>query len=291
MVKEIIETMEPRAWAFVRLAMATVLVLPIVFLQRHRWPARRLYPVLILAGGLGVFLNQALFTLGLKLTTPEHSAVINTSIPVVTLLVAVAVRQERFRWSKVIAIAVSLSGVLMLLRVDELLFGESTAALGDVWVGDLLTAANASSFAIFVVLMRHLARKDSGTDLDPIGATVFCFVTGSVMMGVFAAPELTMENLRVAVSSAIWPLAIFSIVGATVVTYALNNWALRHVESSMVTLYIYLQPVIATSLAIATGRAVPGPRFFVAAILVCSGLFWESVAARQRRRRRLAAPG
>jgi drug/metabolite transporter (DMT)-like permease len=290
-VKEIIETVEPRTWAFVRLSGATLLVIPLVIWQRHRWPARRLYLILILAGFLGVFLNQALFTEGLKLTTPEHSAIINTSIPVVTLLVAVAVRQERFRWSKLVAIVVSLTGVLALLRVDELLVGAAGEGLGDVWTGDLLTAANATSFSIFVVLMRHLARRDGDRELDPMGATVFCFVAGCVMMGGFAAPDLTAENLRVVANPGIWPLAIFSIVGATVVTYALNNWALKHVESSMVTLYIYVQPVIATCLSIAMGREVPGPRFFIAASLVCGGLFVESLAARRHRRRRLDVTG
>jgi drug/metabolite transporter (DMT)-like permease len=59
----------------------------------------------------------------------------------------------------------------------------------------------------------------------------------------------------------------------------------------MVTLYIYVQPVIATCLSIAMGREVPGPRFFIAASLVCGGLFVESVAARRRQRRRLAVTG
>ena len=43
------------------------------------------------------------------------------------------------------------------------------------------------------------------------------------------------------------PIKWVPIVGATVFTYLLNNWALGHVESSLVVLYIYLQPIVATT--------------------------------------------
>ena len=87
----------------------------------------------------------------------------------------------------------------------------------------------------------------------------------------------------------IWQIAAFIVLGGTVVTYFLNNWALRHAESSQVTLYIYLQTVVATSLATAMGKPLPGTRFFLAALLVGAGLFWESNAAARRRRQSLAS--
>ena len=64
----------------------------------------------------------------------------------------------------------------------------------------------------------------------------------------------------------------------------------RYAESSQVTLYIYLQPVVATLLALAMGKPLPGSRFFIAAVLVGGGLFFESYAAARRRRRSRASP-
>lgn len=292
LVKEILAAVEPRAWALVRLGSATVLLAPLLFLRRRdgrrRWPPLRLYGWLTLAALLGVFLNQALFTVGLSHTTADHSAVINTSIPVVTLLIAVLVGQERFRWSKALSIAIALSGVLTLLRVDELVARWLDAAAGDlgaVWYGDLLTAINASSFACFIVLMRRIQRDEA---LDATGTTVFCFVAGSVMMTVFAWPELDSESLAAVLRPGIWPLAAVSIVGGTVLTYLLNNWALQYADGSQVTLYIYVQPIVATGLSIAIGRQVPDTRFFTAAVLIGAGLFVESFAAARRRRQRLA---
>ena len=87
LVKEVLAAVEPRAWALFRLGSATLVLLPLVFVRRtdgrRRWPPARLYGWLTLAALLGVFLNQSLFTVGMKYTTPDHSAVINTSIPVI----------------------------------------------------------------------------------------------------------------------------------------------------------------------------------------------------------------
>src|SRR5262249_54080387 len=84
------------AWVFCRIAAATVLfVLLALRFARGRLPLR-LLPGLALASLLGVVLNQLLFTAGLALTTPPHSAVINSCIPTWTLVLAVLFGQERF---------------------------------------------------------------------------------------------------------------------------------------------------------------------------------------------------
>ena len=75
---------------------------------------------------------------------------------------------------------------------------------------------------------------------------------------------------------------MFAIVGATVITYFLNNWALRHTHSSQVALYIYLQPVIATGASMVVTDERPDLRFCVAATLACAGVLVQSTFARQR---------
>ena len=53
-----------------------------------------------------------------------------------------------------------------------------------------------------------------------------------------------------AVPGRIWALGAFIVVFPTALAYLLNFWALARVESSLVALFIYLQPLIATSLSI-----------------------------------------
>ena len=265
--KHVLAAVPPEAWAFYRIALATLLLAPIVALLRRPWPALRRWPALLVAAFLGVAANQVMFAEGIRRTTPAHAAIINTTIPVLTLCFAVLARQERFRLRKVVAIVVAMTGVLVLLRVDH--WG-SGASVEDTLAGDLLTLGNAASFSLFLVWMRAVAR-----DLDAMTATVCCFAAGTVMVWMYGHASLSEETLQAALAPDVWPVALFVVVGATVVTYLLNNWALRAVDSSMVALYIYVQPVVATTLSIALGLDAPETRFWVASALVCAGLFIE----------------
>jgi drug/metabolite transporter (DMT)-like permease len=281
--KVVVGTVPPRAWVFYRVATATLLLLPFLLWRwrQRRWPDRSLWGWLLLAALLGVCLNQSLFVAGMKYTVPSHSSIVNTSIPVLTLSFATAIRQERLTWAKTAAVAVALTGVLILLEVDHVLGGYH----GDYFFGDLLTLANATSFSMFVVLMRHLGRR-----VDPVAATMVIFLMATFLLGAYSGPVLEADSLQTTFGPPIWGYALFSIVGATVLTYLLNNWALSHVESSLVVLYIYIQPIVATTWQTLRGAPWPGPRFYIAAVLVCAGILLASIA-RRRELRRLGQAG
>ena len=60
----------------------------------------------------------------------------------------------------------------------------------------------------------------------------------------------------------------YVVVGATVVTYFLNLWAVKRVVATRVALYIFLQPVVAATLGVAVRGESLTPRFLVATGLV-----------------------
>jgi drug/metabolite transporter (DMT)-like permease len=236
---------------------------------------------------LGFAANQALFAAGMARTTPAHAAVINTSIPITTLALAVLARQERASRAKMLGIALALTGVSVLLRVDRLLVSDAAEG-GETLVGDLLILGNATVFSAFLVLMRKLAR-----DVAALTATAICFAWATAMVAPWSWPEISTATLAPLLEPGILPWALFVILAATVLTYLLNNWALRHTHSSQVALYIYTQPVIATALSIALGRDRLSLRFMIAAALVFGGIalpLTASRAARPPRDPRAASP-
>ncbi len=269
-IKILLEEVSTRAWVFLRIASATMIILPIAWLSRRPAPPVDTRWYLVLAAFLGVVLNQVLFAEGLERTTPAHSSVINCSIPVLTLCIAALVHQERFTVRKIMAVGVALTGVLILLEADRLLL--EGRSLQETMVGDLLTLGNATAFSVFLVLMRSL-----GNRVDPLMATAFCFVVGTVIIGAYGGPAVDAENVRALVSPRVLPLALFGVLACTVLVYFLNYWALHHTHSSQVALYIYLQPVVATGLWILIGRDEPGFRFYLAGVLVFCGLLLQSV--------------
>jgi drug/metabolite transporter (DMT)-like permease len=72
----------------------------------------------------------------------------------------------------------------------------------------------------------------------------------------------------------------YTIILATVVTYSLNYYALGRVPSSQVALFIYLQPLIATSTSNAVGRDVLSPRLLFSAALILGGIALTAISYR-----------
>lgn len=223
----------PLAWAAIRVAAAGI-ILGAVALAAGRWrvPARDL-PKLAGLACLGVVFNQVFFVIGLRDTTPTQSALVNTSIPVVTLLLACLLRHEKLGWRKALGIALALAGVgtLLLPRAH---------AEGAAWQrGNALVFANAVSFSLFLALSRPLMKRT-----DAVAATAWLFAFGAVFTNLAMLPFWKGLPLR-AVAPGIWGYGAAIILFATVVTYLLNSWALRRAPASTVAVYIYVQPLIA----------------------------------------------
>jgi drug/metabolite transporter (DMT)-like permease len=270
--KLVLAAVPARSWVFCRIAAATAVfaVLALAARRGRRGPPLRLVPGLALAALLGIVLNQVLFTLGLARTTPAHSAVINACIPTWTLVLAALSGQERLSARKVLAVLIAFAGVAVLLRVDELLAG-GAAWSHEQLVGDLLTWANGVSFALHLILLRRL-----GANLDPLLSTAAMFTMATLMVAAWSLPALTAGDLAAATTMPTLGYALYGVLFATVLTYFMNTWALRHAASSQVALWINAQPLVAVAIGPFFAQPTPDWRFFAALALVATGLVLQT---------------
>ncbi len=260
--KVVVETVPPKAWAFLRVASAALILLAI---ERARPGRPRVAPSdmarFALFALFGVVINQICFTEGIHRTTPSHSALINTLIPVSTFVFALVLRTEKLSWRKGAGLLLAFSGVLVLLRVHQFSFA-------DRWVrGDLLTLANACSFGLFLVISRNVIRR-----YPPLTATTWIMVWGALGIGAVGARDLLRFDLSL-LSPSLLLIMVWIVLCATVINYLLNYYALARVESSTVALFIYLQPLLATLLSVSLGHEVLSTRFLASAALVFGGVF------------------
>jgi len=268
--KFVVETVPPRVWAFARVAAAALILL---LLDRLRRRAGKVAPrdmaKLALFALFGVVINQLCFTEGIHRTTPSHSALINTLIPVSTFFFALLFRTESISRRKGAGLAIAFAGVLVLLRVYDFSFDER-------WVrGDLLTLANACSFGLFLVISRNVVRR-----YPSLTMTAYMMAWGAVGIGAVGARDFLRFDWG-AVGPELYAIMVWIVLCATVATYLLNYYALARVESSTVALFIYLQPVLATLLSVGLGREALTPRFLVSAAFVFAGVFLVARAPRE----------
>jgi len=260
--KLVLEMMPPRAWAAIRiLGGAGLLALYNLLFLRRLPNSRGDVGRLALYAVLGVVLNQVLFVEGLSRTSPSHSAIINSVIPVATLAFAILLGRERRTARRLAAIVVACASVLLLLRIENFRFEET-------WVrGDLLTLGNACSFSVFLVLSRNLLRRT-----HPLAATSWLLGFGAVGITMIGAQPLAQVSFA-ALPGSFWWLAAYIIVCATALAYFLNYYALQYVESSMVALFIYLQAPIAATLSFLHKGEAPTLRFLLAGAGIFAGIY------------------
>ena len=113
----------------------------------------------------------------------------------------------------------------------------------------------------------------------PLTVITWIFIFGAIGLTPFGlAPALreypaTSANTHLALA--------FIIVFPTVIAYYLNMWALTRVESSVVSTFVYLQPVLTAMMAIPILGERPSVRMVPAALLIFAGVAISIQSARR----------
>ncbi|MHB8634639.1 MAG: DMT family transporter [Thermoplasmatota archaeon] len=205
---------------------------------------------------LGVILNMGLFMVGLQMTTATEAVLVITTIPVFTYAMAVLLGRERVGPTRAAGIVVAIAGVVTLVG-----FHPTHAA------GDALVLLNALSYAAFLVLAKPLTER-----YDALSLTTWIFLAGTlVFVPVGLAHGLRGELALLSVGGLLW--MAFIVLGASVLTYALNTLMLRHVASSTVAAFTYVQPVFTAIAAWLVLHEKPTWKLAPAAALVFAGVW------------------
>jgi drug/metabolite transporter (DMT)-like permease len=209
---------------------------------------------------IGIALNQALFLLGLRWTSPFSTSLLGATIPIFAAGLAVLFGKERLRLRTVIGLALAIAGVLSLIGV------------GSIDRGAILVALNSLSYAAYVVLSRDVVVR-----VGALRAVAWIFTYAAVLFAPFGLRAMIAE-LPVLTGRG-WMFVLYILAVPTIVAYLLNAWALGRSSATMVTVYIYLQPLIAAVLAWAQLGSGISKRAWFAAALILVGL--GVVASRQ----------
>jgi len=261
--KTITQTIPPRPWSLIRASSAGLVLL--AFLAIRRIPLPRgpgTFPRFMGLGLIGVAINQLLFVEGLHRTTPGHSALINTSMPVLVVLIALLMGRERPTPTRLLGIAITMAGVLWLVAPGALASNADATAFR----GDLLTTVNSLSYSLFLVVGKPVFARER-----TLPAAALLLLCGALWLLPVGLPGLVALDWG-AIGPRTWLLGAFIVLGPTVGAYALNTFALTRLDSSVVAFFIFLQPLIATTLSIARGYEKPTLRLFIAAAIVFAGV-------------------
>ena len=193
---------------------------------------------LLACGATGVAANQLLFFNGLNVTSPVNASIIMTINPVLVLVISAVLLGTSITARKLLGIFIGGGGAVALLILSA-----QQESLHASWQGDLMILLNAASYGFYLVLVKPLMAK-----YKPLTVIAWVFVFGAL----FVLPIGWQQAAAIdwsAFEPSHWQGVAYVVIGTTFMAYLLNIFALRHVQPTVVSIYIYLQPLLATGLS------------------------------------------
>lgn len=226
------------------------------------------YIKLFFAGMFYIVLNQGSYVIGLSFTSPIDASVICTSLPLVTLLLSYFIFKEKIGFKKIAGVITGGVGAIVLITSN--LKGTATdSSVG----GNLIVLCSQISVGIYLVLFRNLIIRYHVFTLIK-----WMFLFSSLVFTPIAAPDL-LNDLRNSFSLAVWLNVAYVVLFGTVMSYVLIIFAQKTLKPAVVSIFNYIQPLVATILALLIGNGVLSWIKLIAIILIIVGVTIVSVLA------------
>jgi len=232
------EFITPMGLVFYRILTASILffIFHAIFIKEKL--AKKDLLKLSLSALFGVVINQSFFITGLKYTTPINAAVLMVLVPIMVLLISILLKQEKNTLYKTVGVLLGATGTLLLI------FGKGQISFSGTLKGDVFIFINALSYSIYLVITKPLMIK-----YNPLTVVKWIFIFALIPitpLGYQDAMQVDWSSFSVE----IWLSFLYVLIFTTFLAYLLNAMALKIVKPSTVGIYIYLQPVLASIVAL-----------------------------------------
>ncbi|MDR2139966.1 MAG: DMT family transporter [Tannerella sp.] len=271
----------PLALTFFRFAgAATLFWIASLFVKREKVCRRDLF-LFFVASMFGILINQMAFIVGLSMASPIDASVITTMVPILTMLLAALFLGEPITWKKAGGVLVGAAGALLLIfNGNPLLSGSANRT------GDWLCVLSCTSFALYLTAFKKLILRYSA-----VTSMKWMFLYATVVSLPFCRRDIASVPWAALSPDGVIRIA-YVVVAATFIAYLLIPPGQKSLRPTVVSMYNYLQPIVASAVAVATGMDAFGWSKGIASLLVFFGVYLvtqsksraQLEAERQRRR-------
>ncbi|MBR2618740.1 MAG: EamA family transporter [Paludibacteraceae bacterium] len=217
---------------------------------------------IVAASMLGFFVCQYTFLAGIPYITPMDCSILTALSPIYTMIIAAIALKEPITWKKTGGVILSFMGIIYLIvsRVSLDSTAETTP------FGIIMLLLNALSFSLYLGIFKPLISKYS---VVTFMKWIFFFAT--LVSLPFSFNEIitldwsSISNIQLA------ELA-YLIICATFITYFLIPIGQKRIRPTLVSMYSYVQPIIAIAVSICIGMDTLTWQKVLAAAMVFGGV-------------------
>ncbi len=264
--------------AFFRFAFACIFLAPFFLSQTKKVKIKpRDLPKLVLVGIFIVTLNIGFFFSGIKLTDATSASVITLVIPILSVILGWWFLKEKIFLVNILGVVLGLVGAGVIIGIPQVFFGtiDSTKLLGY-----FLIFLASISFVIGAIFSRQMLKI-----YPSLVVTTFAFFVGLVSFLPMSIYEYLQDP---GWTERVTTLGIFGVIFmvllSSISAYFLFEWGLAKTSVVKADLFQYIEPLIASSLAIIVLGESISFSLILGALLIVSGVLFGTLAKEPRHR-------
>lgn len=224
---------EPFGFIFYRVTVSLILYGVMYFIFFYEKIDRKDYGRIFLCGIFGIALNQMMFFEGISHTSSIHGALLMILTPMFTFVLSHFLIKERIKWFKIIGLSLGAVGAIVLI------LNSSKSTTGASLYGNLCVIINAISYSIYLIIAKPLMSK-----YHPVTVIFLSFLTGWIWVAIFGFQEAKAVHFD-EIPIHYYLNFAYVILAATFIVYLFNIVAMKSVSPTIVSSYIYVQPLFA----------------------------------------------
>lgn len=231
----------PLGLSFARMFFSSILLVMIPLVTKDKERIRlKDYPLLILAGILGITCNQIFSIAGIAYTNPIHASLLNMATPILVSVLAAVFLKEGFGWNKYLGLSLGVTGAALLIISRS----HSESVHPATLKGDLFIVMGSVCYSTYLILIRNISSRYSAMTV-----LRFVFLFGTIFSLPFCFSEFyhakwdsfTLVN---------WYSVFHIVVLGTFLSYLMMNRGVIKWGPSRTGSFVYFQPLFGTLSAI-----------------------------------------
>ena len=231
------------------------------------------FPKILIAAILGFFICQLTFLYAIPRITPMDCSIVTSLSPIYTMFIAAIAIKEPITWKKSLGVVISLAGFIFLILNSV---SNSSGVTSTQPVGIVLMIFNSLSFSLYLGIFKPVITKYS---VVTFMKWIFLFTT--LMSLPLTAKEIVTFDYLSLNSTYVWELS-FVVICATFITYFLIPVAQKNIRPTLVSMYSYVQPIIAIVISIYVGMDTLTWQKVLAAVTVFGGVLLVNYSRTRR---------
>lgn len=239
-----------------------------LFLKQEK-VTRKDMGTLFLGSFLGVGINQATFITGLRLTSATNASIVITITPILAMIISFFILKEPITFKKAGGVMIGLIGVLSVILTSEI---SASGREADI-TGDFLCIISSLSYAFFLVLTRGISKRYSSVTIMK-----WMFLFSAILFFPFGYKEVLSAKIFSDGTSLAWNSYLYLLIGATFITYLLIPVAQKQIRPTTIGMYNYLQPLVASFIAIMWGQDTFSWTKPISALLIFMGVYFVTTS-------------